>query len=183
MLQFVLQLCCSCVAVQVHATQQDTFHWHESFWQLCPTKVATLVLGSHHPHLAKTMEYMSSTTPIQRPLKPWPKLRRRNVTSTVTMRMFIATWRTFWNSRTVIEITLKLANLRKRRAQNWARQTAPVLVPRKWRGTKTGAVWRTRFWARLLHKIVSLSVVSITSPPFQNTFFKFQKPSPWQQGR
>ena len=103
--------------------------------------------------------------------------------ATVTMRMFIATWRTFWNSRTVIEITLKLANLRKRRAQNWARQTAPVLVPRKWRGTKTGAVWRTRFWARLLHKIVSLSVVSITSPPFQNTFFKFQKPSPWQQGR
>ena len=83
MLQFVLQLCCSCVAVQVHATQQDTFHWHESFWQLCPTKVATLVLGSHHPHLAKTMEYMSSTTPISRPLKPWPKLRRRNVTSTV----------------------------------------------------------------------------------------------------
>ena len=55
-LQFVLQLCCSCVAVQVHATQQDTFHWHESFWQLCPTKVPTVVLGSHHPHLAKKQD-------------------------------------------------------------------------------------------------------------------------------
>ena len=83
MLQFVLQLCCSCVAVQVHATQQDTFHWHESFWQLCPTKVATVVLGSHHPHLAKKHGIHELNDPNSRPLKPWPKLRRRNVTSTV----------------------------------------------------------------------------------------------------
>ena len=63
----VLQLCCSCVAVQVHATQQDTIHWHESFWERCPTMVATAVLGSHHSHLAKNMEYMSSTAPIPDP--------------------------------------------------------------------------------------------------------------------
>ena len=73
MLQFVLQLCCSCVAVQVHATQQDTFHWHESFWQLCPTKVATVVLGSHHPHLAKKHGIHELNDPNSRPLKPWPK--------------------------------------------------------------------------------------------------------------
>ena len=79
--------CCSCVAVQVHATQQDTFHWHESFWQLCPTKVATVVLGSHHPHLAKKHGIHELNDPNSRPLKPWPKLRRRNVTSTVALLM------------------------------------------------------------------------------------------------
>ena len=52
--------------------------------QLCPTKVATVVLGSHHPHLPKkkNMEYELNDS-NSRPLKPWPKLRRRDVTSTV----------------------------------------------------------------------------------------------------
>ena len=34
--------------------------------------------------------------------------------------------------------TLKLRILRKRRPPNWVHQTAPVLVPHKWHGTKTG---------------------------------------------
>ena len=73
-----------------------------------------------------------------------------------------------WKGGLVIETTLKLAILCKRRAQNRVLQTAPVLVPRHLRGTKTGAVWRAQFWARLLRKFASLSVISITVLLFQN---------------
>ena len=44
-------------------------------------------------------------------------------------------------------------------------------------------VQQTQFWVRLLHKIMSLNVVCKTSPPFQNTFFKVQKPPSWQERR
>ena len=81
----------------------------------------------------------------------------------------------------VIETTLKRAILYKRRPQKWVRQTAPVLVPRYLRGTKSGAVWRTHFWGRHLYKIARLGVVSITTKALSRHVLQVAKPYSWQQ--
>ena len=81
----------------------------------------------------------------------------------------------------VIEATLKRAILYKRRPQKWVRQTAPVLVPRYSRGTKSRAVWRTHFWGRLFYKIAHLSVASITTNVLSRHVLQVAKPYSWQQ--
>ena len=45
---------------------------------------------------------------------------------------------------------------------------------------KTGAVWRTHFWGRLLYKIARLSMVSMTTNAFSRHVLQVAKPHSWQ---
>ena len=76
-----------------------------------------------------------------------------HVTSPVAMGMVSGTWRTCFEKAGWLSKPRSSSQFCAKGGPKIG--SAPVLVPRHLRGTKTGAVWWAQFWARLLRKFAS----------------------------